>query len=235
MFQKTTREITKSLFDPSMTIKIAFLRYWLTCSKVMARCHYLILFPLVFACSCQNTNRDRTIANQANAGTPMPEMSTPAGSENMALGLTSNTFAAGGMIPAKYTCDGENVSPPLSWSGVPANAKALALIADDPDAPGKTWVHWVAYDLPPTLTSLTENIASATDLGGGGKQGMNDFMKIGYGGPCPPSGTHRYYFKLYALDAKTSLANPGATRDELLKAMAGHIVAQGQLMGKYRR
>jgi Raf kinase inhibitor-like YbhB/YbcL family protein len=152
----------------------------------------------------------------------------------MSIKITSTAFAAGGLIPKQYTCDGANVSPPLSWSGVPPNAKALVLICDDPDAPAKTWVHWVAYDLPVTLTSLPENTATTTELTGGGKQGANDFKKIGYGGPCPPSGTHRYYFKLYALDTDTSLT-PGATKDQLLKAMEGHIVAQGQLMGRYKR
>jgi Raf kinase inhibitor-like YbhB/YbcL family protein len=152
----------------------------------------------------------------------------------MSIKITSTPFVDGGLIPKQYTCDGANVSPPLSWSGVPPNAKALVLICDDPDAPAKTWVHWVAYDLPVTLTSLPENTATTTELTGGGKQGANDFKKIGYGGPCPPSGTHRYYFKLYALDTDTSLT-PGATKDQLLKAMEGHIVAQGQLMGSYKR
>ena len=141
-----------------------------------------------------------------------------------------------------YTCDGQNISPPLAWSGVPSNAKSLALICDDPDAPGKTWVHWVLYDLPPFIgesgTSsygeLSENVSPQESPGGRGKQGTNDFKKIGYGGPCPPSGTHRYLFKLYALDAETSL-NPGATKEQLLKAMEGHIIAQGQLIGQYSR
>ena len=152
----------------------------------------------------------------------------------MSIKVTSAAFNDGEMIPSKYTCDGANVSPPLSWSGVPANAKTLALICDDPDAPGKTWVHWVVYDLPASTSSLPENVSKEENLAAGGKQGTTDFKKIGYGGPCPPSGTHRYYFKIYALDVFTSL-NPGATKDQLLKAMEGHIVAQGQLMGKYKR
>ena len=152
----------------------------------------------------------------------------------MELKLTSTAFNDGEMIPGKYTCDGANISPPLSWSGVPANAKTMALVCDDPDAPGKTWVHWVAYDLPTSTDSLPENVSKDEKLPGGSKQGTNDFKKIGYGGPCPPSGTHRYYFKVYALDAETSLS-AGATKDQLLKAIDGHIVAQGQLTGKYKR
>ncbi len=152
----------------------------------------------------------------------------------MALTLISTAFSNGGMIPSQYTCDGSNISPPLQWSGVPASTKTVALIVDDPDAPAKTWVHWVIYDLPANKTQLPEGIKPQEKLAGGGKQGINDFKKIGYGGPCPPSGTHRYFFKLYALDIETSL-NPGATKDELLKAIEGHVLAQGALVGKYKR
>ena len=152
----------------------------------------------------------------------------------MEIKLTSTAFKDGEMIQSKYTCDGVNVSPPLSWFGVPANAKTIALIVDDPDAPGKTWVHWVIYDLPAGTNSLPENVAKEEELVLGGKQGTNDFKQIGYGGPCPPHGTHRYYFKIYAVDAAAALP-PGATKDQLSKAMEGHIVAQGQLMGRYKR
>jgi Raf kinase inhibitor-like YbhB/YbcL family protein len=200
----------------------------------MTRGLCFLIFALVFLCSCQSANENRIDANQSRPETTPAEKRSERGSEKMSIKVTSTAFADGEMIPKQYTCDGANVSPPLSWSGVPAGAKALALICDDPDAPGKTWVHWVVYDLPASLTSLTENSATATELTGGGTQGANDFKKIGYGGPCPPSGTHRYYFKLYALDTDTSL-KPGATKDQLLKAMEGHIVAQGQLMGRYKR
>ena len=152
----------------------------------------------------------------------------------MSIKVKSTAFKDGELIPSKYTCDGVNVSPPLSWSSLPANAKTVAMIVDDPDAPGKTWVHWVIYDLPTSMNSLAENVPKEEKLVAGGKQGTNDFRKIGYGGPCPPSGTHRYYFKIYALDAATSLA-PAATSDQLSKAMEGHVVAQGQLMGRYKR
>lgn len=152
----------------------------------------------------------------------------------MNMKLTSTAFQEGGMIPAKYTCDGANVSPPLEWSGAPQATKSFALICDDPDAPGKTWVHWVVFDLPASRKSLPENVPPQETLPGGGKQGMNDFKKIGYGGPCPPSGTHRYFFKLYALDAELNLDSK-TTKDRLVQAMKDHILAQGELIGRYKR
>lgn len=148
--------------------------------------------------------------------------------------ITSPAFEEGGMIPRKYTCDGSDVSPPLVWTSVPEGAKTLALICDDPDAPMGTWVHWVVFNIPASTRELPENIPPQKTLASGAKQGINDFGKIGYGGPCPPGGTHRYYFKLYALDTEINL-EAGATKTELLKAMEGHILAQGQLMGKYKR
>ncbi len=152
----------------------------------------------------------------------------------MEIKVKSEAFEEGGMIPKKYTCDGEDASPPLSWTGVPEGTEALALICDDPDAPVGTWVHWVIFNIPPDTTGLSENIPPERVLESGARQGRNDFGNIGYGGPCPPRGTHRYYFKLYALDKKVDL-EPGATKDELLKAMEGHILAEGRLMGRYKR
>ena len=153
----------------------------------------------------------------------------------MEITLTSSAFAEGQAIPTKHTCDGENVSPGLSWSGIPEGTKSLALIADDPDAPAGTWVHWVLYDVPAATTQLPENVPAANDVLNGGKQGRNDFKKIGYGGPCPPKGNpHRYYFKLYALDQKLNLT-AGATKANVEKAMKGHILAEGKLMGTYKR
>ena len=147
----------------------------------------------------------------------------------MTLQVSSTAFAEGGTIPKKYTCDDVNVSPALAWSGVPQGTRSLALIADDPDAPVGTWVHWVLYDLPADLTSLPEGAQ------GLGTQGTNDFRRSGYGGPCPPKGpAHRYYFKLYALDTQLNL-KAGATKADVEKVMKGHILAQGQLMGKYGR
>jgi len=150
------------------------------------------------------------------------------------LKITISAFQEGGMIPKQYTCDGQNISPPLAWESLPTNAETLALIADDPDAPGRTWVHWVVFDLPISVKNLAENVPPQENIPGGGKQGMNDFLKVGYGGPCPPSGTHRYYFRVYALDKELRLDNK-TTKDQLTKAMAGHVLAQGELMGRYRR
>ncbi|MGC8863059.1 MAG: YbhB/YbcL family Raf kinase inhibitor-like protein [Armatimonadota bacterium] len=155
-----------------------------------------------------------------------------AGSRKMTI--TSTAFVNGGMIPPKYTADGANVSPPLAFSGVPAGTKTLALICDDPDAPHRTWVHWVLFNLPARVTRLPENVPPLPKLPSGALQGRNDFGKIGYGGPAPPSGTHRYFFKVYAVDTVLSL-EPGATKDRLLKAMDGHILAQGELVGRYSR
>ena len=148
--------------------------------------------------------------------------------------INSPAFSEGELIPSKYTCDGQDISPPLAWKDVPAGTKSLALICDDPDAPIGTWVHWVAYNIPPKMTNLAENIHSEKELESGMRQGNNDWSSIGYGGPCPPGGTHRYYFKLYALDMSLDL-KPGATKAQLLKAMEGHILAEGHLMGKYKR
>jgi Raf kinase inhibitor-like YbhB/YbcL family protein len=149
--------------------------------------------------------------------------------------LTSTVFAEGAAIPAKHTCDAKNVSPPLKWSGVPAGAKSLALIVDDPDAPVGTWVHWVLYDLPATGSELAEDVPKSQYVAGGAKQGLNDFRHLGYGGPCPPPGKpHRYFFKLYALDAVLDL-KPGLTKKDLEKAMEGHILERAQLMGTYQR
>ncbi|MBM3285482.1 MAG: YbhB/YbcL family Raf kinase inhibitor-like protein [Candidatus Aminicenantes bacterium] len=152
----------------------------------------------------------------------------------MDIKVTSTAFEEGGMIPRKYTCDGEDVSPPLAWTGLPEGAKTLALISDDPDAPMGTWVHWVLFNLPATEKGLPEAVPPDKELKNGAKQGRNDFRRIGYGGPCPPGGTHRYFFKIYALDTVLNLP-AGATKADLLKAMEGHVLAQGQLMGKYRR
>ena len=147
----------------------------------------------------------------------------------MAIQISSTAFEEGKTIPRKYTCDAEDVSPPLNWSGITEGVKSLVLIVDDPDAPRGTWVHWVLYDLPPDLSGLPEGVS------GVGVEGKNDFRALGYGGPCPPKGpAHRYYFKLYALDTMLYVS-PGATKAEVEKAMGGHILSQGQLMGKFGR
>ena len=154
--------------------------------------------------------------------------------DKSAMQLTSSAFAEGQPIPAKYSCDDRNVSPPLKWTGTPESAKRLALIADDPDAPVGTWVHWVLYDLPANTTELPEDLPKGQYTPGGGKQGLNDFKHLGYGGPCPPFGSHRYVFRLYVLDT-TLEKTQGASRENLLRAMKGHVVANGRLTGKYAR
>ncbi len=152
----------------------------------------------------------------------------------MDIKITSSAFKEGEMIPRKYTCDGDDISPPLEWSGIPNGTKGIAIISDDPDAPMGTWVHWVIFNIPPDMKGLSENIPATTTLENGAIQGITDFRRPGYGGPCPPSGTHRYYFKIYALDSMLKL-KPQATKKDLLKAMEGHILAEGQLMGRYKR
>lgn len=152
-----------------------------------------------------------------------------------AMGLNSSAFQNGAEIPRKHTCDANDVSPTLSWDKAPAGTRAFVLIVDDPDAPGGTWVHWVIYDLPPETKELGEGVATAATLSSGAKQGINDFRKAGYGGPCPPSGAvHRYFFKLYALDAPTNL-KPRATKQQLLEAIKGHVLGEAQLIGRYKR
>jgi Raf kinase inhibitor-like YbhB/YbcL family protein len=152
----------------------------------------------------------------------------------MALEITSSAFADGEMIPNRYTCDGPDVSPDLAWSGVPETAQSLALICDDPDAPGGTWVHWVLFNIPADTDGLSSGIPPDATLESGARHGTNDFRRLGYGGPCPPGGTHRYFFKLYALDSAIDLES-GVDKAQLLEAMEGHILAEAQLMGKYKR
>ncbi len=161
--------------------------------------------------------------------------SSRAGGTAMRFELKSTAFLHEGEIPKKHTCDGSDVSPALAWSEPAPGTKSLALVADDPDAPVGTWVHWVLFDLPPTTRSLPEGLAKDPELRDGSHQGKNDFGRIGYGGPCPPRGpAHRYYFRMYALDIKLDL-RPGASRAEVDKAMKGHVLSQAELMGRYRR
>ncbi|MCC6728984.1 MAG: YbhB/YbcL family Raf kinase inhibitor-like protein [Chthonomonadales bacterium] len=159
-----------------------------------------------------------------------PAIAGPGGRPAASLSVASSAFAGGEPIPAQYTCDGANVSPPLRWSGVPAKARSLALVCDDPDAPSGTWVHWVIYGVAPDAPGMPEAAPVAA-----ARQGVNDFGKVSYGGPCPPPGDpHRYHFRLYALDEALSL-RPGASRAELDGAMRGHVLAQGELIGTYGR
>jgi Raf kinase inhibitor-like YbhB/YbcL family protein len=158
----------------------------------------------------------------------------PARGAVMKLGFTSTAFADGQPIPSRHIGNAENLSPALQWSGVPPAGKSLALICDDPDAPMGTWVHWVIYNLSPSTSGLPEGVAKTPELPDGARQGVNDFGRIGYDGPGPPPGKpHRYFFKLYALDSKPDLT-PGATKKDLLKAIEGHVLAEGQLIGTFQ-
>ena len=156
----------------------------------------------------------------------------------MALAITSPAFAAGGSIPKKYTCDGNDVSPALAWTGVPAGAKSLALVVDDPDAPDpaapkRVWVHWVLYDIPPSAAGLAEAVKAGA-LPAGTREGKNDWNRTGYGGPCPPVGRHRYFFKLFALDSVLpDLGTPA--KADLERAMKGHVLEQAEMIGTYQR
>ncbi len=201
----------RSLYDTTMYYHTCFLKYFLVITCAIISC----------ALYCQ----------QANAECPCKQKNQ--GVHNMAtIQVTSSAFEHEGTIPSKYTCDGEDISPPLAIAGVPGNAKSLALICDDPDAPGGTWVHWVVFNLPATVKSLPEKVDIAVH---GAIEGKNSWQKSEYGGPCPPSGTHRYYFKFYALDIATLDLDQKATKEDVLAAMEGHIVVEGQLMGKYSR
>lgn len=170
------------------------------------------------------------LAGACRAG-PAPAAPTVAAAT---IKLESSAFAADQPIPPKYTCSGQNISPPLAWGDPPAGTASFVLIADDPDAPGGTWVHWVLYNLPASTRALPEAVPSEAELADGARHARNSWNKASYGGPCPPSGTHRYFFKLYALDSMLDLA-AGASDSAVVKAMEGHVLASGQLMGTYSK
>jgi Raf kinase inhibitor-like YbhB/YbcL family protein len=151
------------------------------------------------------------------------------------LQLTSSSFQPEGNIPSQFTCEGQDISPELTWTNVPSGTKSFALIAHDPDAPiAGGFTHWVVYNLPPNVTHLAQGAPKSEKLPGGGIQGKNGYDQIGYLGPCPPSGTHRYYFYLYALDTELNLP-PGASKDDVEKAIKGHVLEKTELMGKYKK
>ena len=158
----------------------------------------------------------------------------PKKGSKMSMQITSPAFAHAEMIPDRYTCKGNDISLPLKWEAAPEGSRSFALIFDDPDAPMGTWVHWVVYDLPAECNKLPEDVPDVNPVAGGGVQGTNSWGRIGYGGPCPPSGTHHYFFRLYALDTVLGL-KAGATKAQLLKAMEGHILDECELMGRYAR
>lgn len=168
-------------------------------------------------------------------GSAVPNIEGSRREDKMKFKVNSHSFSDGADIPKKYTCDGGDVSPELHWTDQPPAAKSFALIVDDPDAPAGTWVHWVLFDLPGDAHDLPEGAGKRAPLPSGAQQGTNDFKKAVYGGPCPPPGKpHRYFFKMYALDAKLSLKG-SATKAEVENAMRGHIIGQGELVGRYGR
>ena len=175
-------------------------------------------------------------ATEPNAPAPeKPEERATQGEEAMAMEITSPAFQQGAHMPKRHTREGDDLSPALEWTNAPAGTQSFALICDDPDAPVGTWVHWVIWNIPADATALPEGIPADEALADGATQGANDFREIGYGGPMPPPGkAHRYYFKLYALDLKLDLA-PGAAKKALLDAMEGHILAEAEVMGLYKR
>jgi hypothetical protein len=169
------------------------------------------------------------------AGCGSSPMASPEGETDMSIQVSSTAFTEGGTIPKDYTCDGKDISPRLNWSNVPDGTRSFVLISDDPDAPVGTWVHWVVYDIPADLSGLPEDVPKSPSVAGVGTQGSNDFRKTGYNGPCPSRGKpHRYFFKLYALDIQLNL-EPGATKATIEKALGGHILSEGQVVGKYGR
>ena len=168
------------------------------------------------------------------SATPRSAPATAQSGAGQAITITSTAFADGQSIPQQYSCDGRSISPPLQWGEPPAGTQSFALIVEDPDAPGGVYTHWLLYDLPAATRSLPENVPAAESLDGGGTQGRNSGGKIGYSGPCPPSGTHHYIFKLYALDTKVGLA-AGADKAQLEQAMDRHVLATGELVGTYSK
>ncbi len=190
--------------------------------RVLSKSIMCVLLSAVLLGSCGGSDDEPTPPSQA----PETEMAT--------LELTSPAFTNGETIPAKYSGNNENVSPPLEWTEPPAETQSMALICDDPDAPSGTWVHWVIYNLPSDARSLPEAIPTDANLADGSRNGKNSWNELGYDGPSPPSGTHRYYFKIYALDTILDL-EPGASKDDLIESMDTHILAYGELIGTYSK
>ncbi len=196
----------------------------------------IALFPFAIACGKSNSSKTDTAAVVTNVGRPRGDGGSA--TNPMTFNLTSSAFAANASMPIKYTCEGTNISPPLAWAGAPAAAKSFAIIVEDPDAPDPAKpthvvTHWVAYNIPVTTTSLAET-ASKKSMPAGSAQGKNDGNKLGYMGPCPPIGRHRYFFKLFALDTVlTGLNSP--TKADLEKAIQGHVVGNAELIGTYQK
>ncbi len=185
---------------------------------------------LLLATACQ----DRPSTAASSQAPANPQEATMNSQTDRDFRLSSPAFEPGQTIPVKYTCDGMDISPPLAWSHPPGDAASFALIMDDPDAPAGIWVHWVIFDMPADARELPEGVPPDPVLEAGSVQGTNSWGRVGYGGPCPPRGTHRYFFKLYALDTALGLES-SATKADVLAAMEGHVLAQAELMGVYQR
>jgi len=193
-----------------------------------------VILASAIVCSCNARTNEET-----NRRTDMTTSTRQTNEENTtqhdtAFALTSPAFSQGESIPQQYACNGEDISPALEWSSVPDGTASFVLLVEDPDAPSGLWTHWVAFDIPATRTSLPESVPNGTTLPGGGRQGTNSSRDVGYSGPCPPSGTHRYFFKLYALDTMLNLKGE-PTRDVVLRAIEGHIKGECELMGRYSK
>lgn len=197
-----------------------------------------ICLCFVFFAGCQfesNNTMPEKVENQPTSTEEKKTMATEPKETSISFTLTSSVFNSGNIIPTQFTCSGANLSPPLSWTGAPQSTKSFAIICDDPDAPAGTWVHWVYFNIPDSVSSLDEGLKADETLEDNSIQGLNDFQKPGYGGPCPPPGSpHRYYFKLYALDTMLNLQT-GAKKEDLITAMKGHILANTELMGTFSR
>jgi len=196
------------------------------------RWHTLARMVLLILVSCT------ALAVLVACASPLGERASTQPTEKgatMSIQVTSSAFREGETIPTKYTCDGEDVSPPLRWSGLPSNTKSVAIVMEDPDAPSGTFTHWVIYDIPGNVSELPEGVPARDTVLGAAKQGINSFNRLGYRGPCPPRGsTHRYFFHVYALDAELGLG-PGVAKSQVMSSLQGHILAEGQLMGRYGR
>ena len=196
-----------------------------------------LILTAFFAVSCQkedNKTATQDSRQQTNKTRQDSSRENTSQTKTGGLQITSTAFINEGMIPKKYACNGDNVSPPLSWSGIPAGTKSLALIVLDPDAPSGDFVHWVMYNIPPDVKELKEDTPKDKKLSNGAMQGLNGDNKTGFSGPCPPSGTHRYFFNLYALDIIPDVSGD-VTKDKLLGAIKGHVLTMSQLMGKYSK
>lgn len=199
----------------------------------MNRATTTILLMSFIVCSC-NAQTEETGEGTTTHVLKQSDISKNQSDPMKTFSVGSPAFVQGAMIPRNYTCDGTDSSPELSWSDIPSGATSLAIVVEDPDAPSGLWIHWVAYNIPSTRTGMPKGVPVGESIPEGGRQGRNSWGNIGYRGPCPPPGTHRYFFRIFALDTMLDLQGE-PTREQLLKAMSGHIVGQCELMGRYSR